>query len=242
MMIANKGKQGEYIAKVIFLALIFFIFTEKRILAAQDFEKLRNNMVEKQLKARNIKSEAVLDAMRTVPRHLFVPENMQSRAYDDSPLPIGLKQTISQPYIVAFMTEQLELVPGMKVLEIGTGSGYQAAILAQMGCEVYTIELLEELAVRAEKVLAGLNFDNVKVKTGNGFLGWPEKAPFDAIMVTAAPDTIPEKLIEQLKDGGKMIVPVGPVNAVQLLKLIIKKDTMIIEENLLPVRFVPMIR
>ena len=210
--------------------------------ATQDFEILRSNMVEEQLKARNIQSEAVLDAMGTVPRHLFVPKNLQSFAYRDSPLPIGLNQTISQPYIVAFMTEQLEPVPGMKILEIGTGSGYQAAILAYLGCEVYTIELLEELASRSEKVLAELHFSNVQVKCGNGYLGWPEEAPFDAIIVTAAPERIPEKLIEQLKEGGKIILPVGPENSTQMLKIITKKDTTHIVENLLPVRFVPMIQ
>ena len=208
---------------------------------SQNFEKLRNEMVEEQLKKRKIQSEAVLEAMRTVPRHLFVPKNMQSYAYNDSPLPIGFEQTISQPYIVAYMTEQLELKAGMKVLEIGTGSGYQAAILAYLGCEVYTIELLEELTTRAEKTLKDLKFKNVKVKCGNGYLGWEEEAPFDAIIVTAAPDKIPEKLIEQLKEGGKMIVPVGPVQSVQSLKLITKKDNKITEKDLLPVLFVPMV-
>ena len=135
------------------------------------FEKLRGSMVEDQLKSRNIQSEVVLDAMRAVPRHLFVPKNLRSSAYNDAPLPIGLGQTISQPYIVAFMTEQLDPDPGMKILEIGTGSGYQAAILAYLGCDVYTIELLEELAVRAEKILSELNFNNVKIKCGNGYLG-----------------------------------------------------------------------
>jgi len=198
-------------------------------------------MVEKQLKARHIKSAAVLDAMRTVPRHLFVPDNLHSLAYNDSPLPIGLGQTISQPYIVAFMTEQLQPVPGMKILEIGTGSGYQAAILAYLGCRVYTIELLEELSIRAEKILTELNFNNVKIKCGNGYLGWPEEAPFDAIIVTAAPDKIPEKLLEQLKEGGKIILPVGPTNS-QSLKLVTKKDKKILENDLLPVMFVPMVK
>jgi len=209
---------------------------------AQNFEELRNKMVEEQIKARNIKSEAVLNAMRTVPRHLFVPDDMQSLAYSDSALPIGLNQTISQPYIVALMTEQLEPVPGMKILEIGTGSGYQAAVLSQLGCEVYTIELLEELSERAQKILAGLNYNNVKAKQGNGYLGWPEDAPFDAVIVTAAPDNIPEKLVEQLKEGGKMIIPVGPVRSAQSLKLLTKKDSKIIEKDLLPVIFVPMVR
>jgi protein-L-isoaspartate(D-aspartate) O-methyltransferase len=208
---------------------------------AEDFEKLRSIMVEEQLKTRNIKSKTVLDAMYIVPRHLFVSENQQSHAYDDSPLPIGLNQTISQPYIVAFMTEQLEPVPGMKILEIGTGSGYQAAILAHLGCEVYTIELLEELAVRTKKTLRELNYNNVRCKYGNGFSGWPEEAPFDAIIVTAAPHKIPEKLIEQLKEDGKLILPIGEVNSVQWLKLITKKEKRIIEKDLLPVRFVPMV-
>ena len=207
----------------------------------KNFEVLSSRMVEEQLKTRNIHSEAVLEAMCNIPRHLFIPKEQQSYAYDDSPLPIGLGQTISQPYIVAFMTEWLEIVHGIKILEIGTGSGYQAAVLAYLGCEVYTIELLEELAGRAKKTLTALNFNNVKVKYGNGYSGWPEEAPFDAIIVTAAPDNIPEKLIEQLKDGGRMIIPVGKVNSVQFLKRIIKKDKRIIETDLLPVRFVPMV-
>jgi len=207
----------------------------------KNYEILRVKMVEEQLKTRRIKSNIVLDAMLNVPRHLFVPENLLDNAYDDSPLPIGLGQTISQPYIVAFMTEQLEPAPGLKVLEIGTGSAYQAAILAYLGCEVYTIELLEELASRAKNTLTALNLDNAKVICGNGYLGLPDYAPFDAIIVTAAPPFIPEKLVEQLKDGGKMIIPVGEVHAVQFLKLIIKKDKKIIAQDLLPVRFVPMV-
>jgi len=229
-------------ATLFFLTVFIFTFSCKSTLMAQNLEELRAKMVEGQLKTRNIRSEAVLNAMRTVPRHLFVPDDMQNRAYNDSPLPIGLNQTISQPYIVAFMTEQLEPVPGMKILEIGTGSGYQTAILAHLGCEVYTIELLEELALRAQKVLTGLNYNNVKTKHGNGYLGWPEEAPFDAIIVTAAPEKIPEILIEQLKDGGRMIVPVGPVKSVQSLKLLTKKDNRIIEKYLLPVTFVPMVK
>jgi len=170
-------------------------------------------MVEEQLKPRNITSDSVLNAMNNVPRHLFVPKDQQAYAYEDTPLSIGLGQTISQPYIVAFMTEQLEVVPGMKVLEIGTGSGYQAAILAYLGCNVYTIELLTELALSAKRTLAALKFDNVRVKLGNGYEGWTEEAPFDAIIVTAAPGYIPEKLVGQLKDGGQMIIPVGEVDS-----------------------------
>jgi len=242
-MVMNKKSYLKLaLAILVPVIILFFLFSGKFTLMAQNFEKLRNNMVEEQLITRSIKSEAVLNVMRTVPRHLFVPKDMQSNAYNDSPLPIGLGQTISQPYIVAFMTEQLEPFPGMKILEIGTGSGYQAAILAELGCRVYTVELLEELAVRAEKILAELNFNNVKTKFGNGYLGWPEEAPFDAVIVTAAPDKIPEKLIEQLKDGGKMILPVGPEHSRQSLKLITKKDNRIIEKDLLPVIFVPMVR
>jgi protein-L-isoaspartate(D-aspartate) O-methyltransferase len=206
-----------------------------------NFEMLREKMVKKQLIRRNITSDSVLAAMGSVPRHLFVSEDMQGDAYDDYPLPIGLGQTISQPYIVAFMTEQLSPTPGMKVLEIGTGSGYQAAILAHLGCRVYTIELLEELADKALKTFTALGYDNVKVKHGNGYDGWSEESPFDAIIVTAAPDYIPEKLIEQLRDGGKMIIPVGDVFSVQWLKLLTIEDDSVIEEDLLPVRFVPMI-
>ena len=199
-------------------------------------------MVENQLKARKIMSERVLEAMSNLPRHLFVPENLQNHAYDYSPLPIGFGQTISQPYIVAFMTEQLELSPGMKILEIGTGSGYQAAVLAYLGCEVYTIELLKELADEAAKTLSALDFGNVEVRHGNGYLGWQEQSPFDAVIVTAAPESIPKELVGQLKEGGKMIVPVGGVNSVQILKLITKEDGRVKEEDLLCVRFVPMVR
>ena len=205
------------------------------------FEEQRGVMVERQLVGRNIKSERVLDAMRKVPRHLFVPENLRSRAYDDTPLPIGLEQTISQPYIVALMTEQIEAAFGMKVLEAGTGSGYQAAILAYLGCEVYTVELLDKLAYGAKKIFAELGY-NIKIKYGNAYGGWPEEAPFDAIIVTAAPERIPVELTRQLKEGGKMVIPVGPAGAAQTLKLITKKDNKIIEENLLSVRFVPMVK
>ena len=207
----------------------------------QDYAALGKKMVDEQLVTRGIRSPSVLDAMRSVPRHLFVHEDLQDCAYADSPLPTSSGQTISQPYIVAYMTEQLELASGMKVLEIGTGSGYQSAILAHLGCAVYTVELLEELATKAKNTLATLGYDSVKVKLGNGFDGWPDEAPFDAVIVTAAPDRIPEHLIDQLKDGGRMIVPIGQTHAVQILKLITKKDKMIYTQDLLPVRFVPMI-
>jgi len=203
------------------------------------YETLRHKMVERQLKTRGISSTLVLDAMLNVPRHFYVPEKLASYAYDDSPLPIGNGQTISQPYIVAYMTEQLDPFPGMKVLEIGTGSCYQAAILAYIGCEVYTMEYVKELADEAQETLAG--FDNVKVRHGDGFAGWQEEAPFDAIIVTAAPEYIPDKLIEQLREGGRMIVPVGEAHAVQYLKLITKEEGKLVEKDLLAVRFVPMV-
>jgi len=198
-------------------------------------------MVERQLVPRGVRSPAVLDAMRNVPRHLFVPESMQKHAYEDSPMPIGLGQTISQPYIVAYMTEQLEPFTDMKVLEIGTGSGYQAAVLAYLGCKVFTIELLEEHAERARKALCSCSFEKVSVKHGNGFLGWPEHAPFDAIIVTAAPDRVPSVLISQLRDKGKMIIPVGSVYEVQSLKSIVRNGENNIAKDLLHVRFVPMV-
>ena len=206
-----------------------------------NYETDRVRMVNEQLITRSIKSDAVLDAMRSVPRHLFISEDLLPCAYSDSPLPTGSGQTISQPYIVAFMTEQLCPVPGLKILEIGTGSGYQTAILAYLGCEVYTVESIEELAIGAKETLAALNFGCVRVRHGNGYTGWPEEAPFDAIIVTAAPEYIPDSLLEQLKDGGKMIIPVGKVNSVQWLKTLVKSDGRIIETNLIPVRFVPMV-
>jgi protein-L-isoaspartate(D-aspartate) O-methyltransferase len=208
----------------------------------QDFELLRGKMVDEQLRVRGVASDVVLGAMRAVPRHLFVPENLQSSAYDDTPLPIGLGQTISQPYIVAYMTEQLEPYPGMKVLEIGTGSGYQTAILAHIGCEVYSVEVLKELADRASSIISQLYPDeSIKIKCGNGLLGWADEAPFDAVIVTAAPGAVPAQLLEQLKDGGKMIVPVGGVYSVQSLKRLSKNGSKVTEEDLLLVRFVPMV-
>jgi protein-L-isoaspartate(D-aspartate) O-methyltransferase len=206
-----------------------------------NYEVLRQKMVEEQIKKRGIKSVAVLEAMQLTPRHLFVPENIQDYAYKDCALPIGLDQTISQPYIVAYMTEFLDPTHGMKILEIGTGSGYQTAVLAHLGAVVYSIELLEELSSRAGKTITSLNLNNVKIKCGNGFSGWPEEAPFDAVIVTAAPARVPSKLIEQLKEGGKMIIPIGPVNSIQQLKIITKKEKGFIENDLLSVRFVPML-
>ena len=223
------------------LLTILVIFLSNMEAISQNWEKQRNQMVAVQIQSRGIHSKAVLDAMNIVPRQLFVPPNVRSLAYEDRPLPIGMNQTISQPYIVAYMTEQIHPKPGMKVLEIGTGSGYQAAVLAQTGCRVYTIELLEPLATNADNTLKKLGYKNVTVRCGDGYLGWPEEAPFDAIIVTAAPEYIPPKLTEQLKEGGIMVLPVGPVNSVQYLKLVTKKGSTTTQTNLLPVRFVPMV-
>ncbi|NWF86140.1 MAG: protein-L-isoaspartate(D-aspartate) O-methyltransferase [Bryobacteraceae bacterium] len=206
-----------------------------------DFATLRKQMVETQLAApgRDITNARVLQAMAKVPRHEFVPEHLRDEAYRDYPLPIGYGQTISQPYIVAFMTEQLAPKPTDKVLEIGTGSGYQAAVLAELVAEVYTIEIVEPLARRAELDLNRLGYKNVKVRAGDGYLGWPEAAPFDAIIVTCAPERVPQPLIDQLRDGGRMVIPVGSQGA-QELYLLEKHGKELTRRAVLPVRFVPM--
>jgi len=197
-------------------------------------------MVNNQIKARGIEDQDLLGVMKNTPRHQFVPEEYQALAYRDRPLPIGHDQTISQPYIVALMTELLDLNGQQKVLEIGTGSGYQASILAQLADQVYTIEIVEALANTAQSRLKNMDYNNVQVKHGNGYKGWPQHAPFDRIMVTAAPDEIPTALKEQLKKGGKMVLPVG--NRFQQLKVITKNQKGNLEEqNITGVRFVPMI-
>jgi protein-L-isoaspartate(D-aspartate) O-methyltransferase len=205
---------------------------------ASDWAAERQRMVDQQLRARDIRSPRVLDAMATVPRHLFIPEPNRADAYHDSPVPIGYGQTISQPYIVAFMTQALEIAPGDRVLEIGTGSGYQAAVLATLAREVYSIEILAPLAERARDTLAALGYRNVEVRTGNGYLGWPEHAPYDRIIVTAAPDEVPEALVQQLKVGGLMAVPVGTV--IQELRILRRTDRGTETLATVPVRFVPM--
>lgn len=205
---------------------------------ARDWDALRGRMVAEQLRARDIRNALVLDAMLKVPRHLFVPEPQRAGAYEDSPLPIGLGQTISQPYIVAFMTQALELEPGHRVLEIGTGSGYQAAVLSLLAKDVYTIEIVPPLAEQSRRLLADLGYRNVHVRTGNGYLGWPEHAPYDRIMVTAAPDEVPPALVKQLKVGGLMAIPVGTAN--QELRILRRTETGTELLRTLPVRFVPM--
>ncbi len=204
------------------------------------FAQRRARMVEQQVKARGIKDPRVLQAMLTVRRHLFVPPHYRHRAYEDSPLPIGEGQTISQPYIVALMTELLELKGGERVLEIGTGSGYQAAILAELAKEVYTIEILAPLARRAEHVLKEAGYRNIRARVGDGFMGWSECAPFDGIMVTAAPEKIPEPLLAQLAEKGRLVIPVG--THWQELTLVRKTGGRTTATNIAPVRFVPLLR
>jgi protein-L-isoaspartate(D-aspartate) O-methyltransferase len=198
----------------------------------------RQRMVEEQLRARDIRAVSVLDAMRRVPRHRFVPEEERASAYSDHPLPIGFNQTISQPYIVAFMTEALDVKPDHRVLEIGTGSGYQAAVLGELAKQVFTIEIVEPLAARARKTLEELGYKNIQVRAGNGYAGWPEEAPFDRIMVTAAPDAIPPALIDQLKMDGLMAIPIGVRE--QELQVLRRTPSGMVVLKTLPVRFVPM--
>lgn len=207
--------------------------------APDEYERQRQKMVDHQIAGRGISDSATLHAMRTVPRHLFVPPHSIDDAYDDRPLPIGYGQTISQPYIVAYMTELVEPQKEHRVLEIGTGSGYQAAVLAEMVDTVYTIEIITELENAAAERLKELGYKNVKVKNADGYYGWEEYSPFDAIVVTAAAEYIPPPLIAQLKDGGRMIIPVGSPFFVQTLMLVEKQGEDITTESLIPVRFVP---
>ncbi len=204
-----------------------------------DLASQRDVMVETQIAARGITDPATLEALRTVPRHEFLPLRLRDEAYMDYPLPIGHGQTISQPFIVAFMTEAIRPQPGEKILEIGAGSGYQAAILAAMGADVYTIEIVKPLAEMARQTLERLGYKNARVKYGDGFHGWPEHAPFDAIIVTCAPDKIPPALVEQLRDGGRMIIPVGG-GMNQELVLLRKEGETVEKQSVLPVRFVLM--
>ncbi|MBM3890091.1 MAG: protein-L-isoaspartate(D-aspartate) O-methyltransferase [Verrucomicrobia bacterium] len=209
---------------------------------AEDWDKLRERMVQYQLAGRDITDAATLTAMRTVPRHLFVPEDNRTAAYGDFPLPIGHGQTISQPYIVAYMTQALRLKRGDKTLEVGTGSGYQAAVLAEVTrTNVYTIEIVEPLAVSAAKLLKQLGYDKVVVKAGDGYLGWPDQAPFDAIIVTAGAEHVPPPLVKQLKPGARMIIPVGGQWGVQYLTIVEKLANGTVRTTQdIPVRFVPL--
>ena len=208
--------------------------------AEQDgrWQKLREDMVATQIAARGVRDERVLQAMRSVPRHAFVPAEVRDEAYDDHPLPIGEGQTISQPYIVGLMSELLEVGPGDRVLEIGTGSGYQAAVLAAIGCEVYSIEIRESLAATARERVGALGYARVHIRAGDGYAGWPEVAPFAGIIVTAAPERVPEPLLQQLEVGGRLVIPVG--SFYQQLKVLTRTERGVEERDVIPVRFVPM--
>lgn len=199
----------------------------------------RKRMVDETIVARGVKDPRVIAAMRAVKRHELVPPELVSRAYEDNPLPIGYEQTISQPYVVAAMTEAAQVAPGEKVLEVGTGSGYQAAVLAEMGAEVYSIEIVEPLAKRTHDLLAKMGYDKLHLRIGDGYQGWPEAAPFDAIIVTAAPRKVPQPLIDQLAVGGRLVIPVGQDGA-QELRVITRGENGTTSETLFPVRFVPM--
>ena len=229
------------------LCLIFLLglpeVTIPQISDADGFSEERVAMVETQIKARGINDARVLESMRVIPRHLFIDESLWLRAYSDGPLPISSGQTISQPYIVALMTELLQLDENHVVLEIGTGSGYQAAVLSKLVHWVYTIEIVPELGQSAERTLKRLGYDNVTVRIGDGYQGWPEQAPYDRIIVTAAPEEIPQKLVEQLKPGGRMILPVGSQRRGQDL-LVLEKDQAgtVNTRQSIPVRFVQMVR
>ena len=209
-------------------------------LAAGAYADERRQMVESQIERRGVGDAAVLAAMEAVPRHLFVPADLISVAYGDYPLPIGYGQTISQPYIVAWMTELLALAPGARVLEVGTGSGYQAAILGQMGMEVYTVEIVEDLAAQATTRLADMGYETITVRHGDGYFGWEEEAPFDAIIVTCAPDHIPPSLVQQLADGGRMVLPVGPPGGYQSMWLVEKQGDQVKTSDKGAVSFVPL--
>ena len=248
----NKSKSININKKIIlFLVITLIIFIlisngnnieeKKEINSEVDkYAQLRKSMVEQQLKIRDINDEKVLDVMGEVERHKFVPPNLVNNAYDDNPLPIGYGQTISQPYMVALMTQTLDVNENDRVLEIGTGSGYQAAILAELVKEVYTIEIVKELAYAADTRLNKLGYKNIRVKNADGYFGWEEFAPYDAIIVTAAANHIPPPLLQQLKDDGKLVIPLGSTLTFQTLTLVTKKDADLETDFITGVRFVPL--
>lgn len=226
---------------IVLIILLFFSCGKLKLKSDKDeYTEVRERMVKEQIEARGVSDQKVLVVMRKVPRHLFVPATVRITAYGDFPLPIGEGQTISQPYIVARMTELLQLKGNEKVLEIGTGSGYQAAILALLAKEVYTIEIIESLAKLAEKRLKDLSYNNVSVRFGDGYLGWPEAAPFDAIIITCASPYLPDSLVRQLKDGGRIVAPMGDEMETQILTVFQKKGSQLVKTEYEPVRFVPM--
>lgn len=224
------------------LLLILLLCLPFVVLSQNDYDKARETMVSDDIISRGVKDKATLAAMRKVPRHQFVPQELRQRAYHDGPLPIGYGQTISQPYIVAFMTEVIGPQSHFKVLEVGTGSGYQAAVLSQIVDSVYTIEIIEALYGQAKKRLEDLHYDNIQVKKDDGYYGWENKGPFDAIVVTAAAEFVPPPLIAQLKEGGRMIIPIGSPFTTQQLLLVTKNGGKTKTKNLMFVRFVPFTR
>jgi protein-L-isoaspartate(D-aspartate) O-methyltransferase len=234
-MTGREFRPGALVALLIALCPVTLLLQAP---AADEWTRQRARMVELQIRQRGVTSERVLGAMLKVPRHLFVPEEVIEEAYADHPLPIGLGQTISQPFVVAYMTDALQVAPADKVLEIGTGSGYQAAVLAELAREVYTMEIVPELARRARATLDRLGYANVKVRLGNGYLGWPDAAPFDKIIVTAAPDQVPKALVDQLGPTGVLIAPVGVDT--QTITIVRRTPRGLVQEQTIPVLFVPM--
>ena len=232
---------GIRIKTLLFLLSLLVILAMAKNSQDPDYYQLRQKMVNEQIMARGVRTESVIKAMQKVERHLFVPEQYRNFAYSDRPLPIGEGQTISQPYIVALMTELLDLKKSDKVLEIGTGSGYQAAILAEICDSVYTIEIIPSLGKQAQVLLKELGYHNIHCKIGDGYLGWPEHAPYDGIIVTCAPSKIPQPLKEQLAEGGRMVIPVGATYTQELV-LVTKTKGKLIQKSVIPVRFVPMLR
>ena len=237
----EKMKEHKFFRQIVTCAVIlsvpFFSFTKEE----DPYAGKRKEMVKRQLKARDIRDESVLEVMGKVPRHLFVEPGLRNQAYRDHPLPIDEGQTISQPYIVALMTQNLKLKKGEKVLEVGTGSGYQAAVLAHLTDKVYSVEIREKLSKKAVKTLKKLNYNQVKVKWGDGYFGWEEFAPFDAIIVTCAANHVPPSLLKQLKEGGRLIIPLGNPLYFQTLTLITKIEGKPEVRHVLDVRFVPMV-
>lgn len=221
---------------------LLFLLLDLMLTFQTDYREKRAEMVQQQLRGRDIDNPSVLAAMMEVERHRFVPDEIKGLAYEDRPLPIGYSQTISQPYIVAFMTQALNPEPDDKILEIGTGSGYQAAVLAEIVDSVYTIEILPELGKNSQQLFQKLGYENIMTKIGDGYKGWPQHAPFDGIVVTAAPEQIPPPLKAQLKEGGRMIIPVGPKNNIQQLQVIEKENGKLKKRTVMSVRFVPFTR
>src|SRR5688572_3559900 len=243
----SPNRRTRSMARTILAAVILMSACSRQDLAVvpapQNFEQQRKTMVETQIRSRGVRNENVVRTMLEVPRHEFVPPEYRAQAYEDGPLPIGLDQTISQPYIVALMTELVAPMPGHRVLEVGTGSGYQAAVIARLVSQVYSIEIIPQHAQSAAERLKKLGVNNVEVRAGNGYLGWPERAPFDGILVTAGATEIPPRLVEQLKPGGRMIIPVGTAPSEQVLKVIQKDAAGKVEtRDVIPVRFVPLRR